>query len=478
MTRGRFSLVDQIEFADLSQDFNPIHIDLVTSRRLIYGQPIVHGVNAMVWALAQFSDQHREPVQLLSLTCTFTKPIVLNEDLSVQIDTSAGHKAVLRLLQLGRVVAKVNLNCTTAPIQSVSNFEGELPCVHPTSMPQPDLVSEDSLPSLQGEFTLAFDVAKAEALYGPALFSVFGSQAVAEVIALTKIIGMHAPGLNSLLTEIQLKSANEARRLDQVRYQTHEYDPRFRQLMVNCSTGSFDARLKAFYRPAPVAQPPYQTLKLTVSEGEFATQRALIIGGSRGLGEATAKYLAAGGARVLLTYSRGIADATTIVRDIVSQGGEAQATAFDLTSFSDDSLSVLDEFSPTDIYYFATPFIFSGQKNLFSQQRLQQFMDFYLLGFQKLVDHYVQRGTMRFFCPSSVALDELPATMGEYCVAKAATETYCDWVVRNRPGITINHPRLPRLATDQTVSIAAAENADTSLMLQLLREFSLAGRPT
>jgi hypothetical protein len=51
-------------------------------------------------------------------------------------------------------------------------------------------------------------------------------------------------------------------------------------------------------------------------------------------------------------------------------------------------------------------------------------------------------------------------------------EAYCEWVVKNRPSIKITYPRLPRLATDQTASIATIDNADTALILKLLREFS------
>ncbi|TDM09564.1 MAG: hypothetical protein C4K60_10015 [Ideonella sp. MAG2] len=478
MTRRSFALGDQIEFALLSRDFNPIHVDPIASRRLIYGQPVVHGVNAMLWALSEFAAHLRGPVQLQSLTCAFTKPVLLNEEVSILIDAPEAGKAVLRLRQLGQVVAKVSLACAPHPDGPAPVFQGQQGPATSSFSPQPDQVNEADLPGLQGEFALAFDTTKALTLYGPALFASFGSQVIAEITALTKVVGMHAPGLNSLFTEIQLKPASAPRVPDQLRYQTQDYDQRFHQLVVACHSHTFDARLKAFYRPAAVAQAPYAALKRSVSDQEFASQRALIVGGSRGLGEVTAKYLAAGGARVMLTYSRGAADASAIVSDITSQGGQATAAAFDLSSFTDESLGALDDFAPTDIYYFATPFIFSGKKDVFSGPRLQQFMDFYLLGFHRLLDRYIQRGTKRYFCPSSVALDEMPAAMGEYCVAKAAAEAYCEWVVRNRPGITITHPRLPRLATDQTASIAAADNGDTALMLQLLRDFSLAGRPT
>lgn len=478
MISRSFVLADQIEFAHLARDFNPIHIDPITSRRLIYGQPVVHGVNAMLWALSEFAAHLRGPVQLQSLTCSFSKPVLLNEEVSVLIDAPEPGKAVMRLRQLGQVVAKISLACAPHPDGPPPGFQGQQPPAASAFSPQPDQVNEADLPGLQGEFDLAFDTAKALALYGSALFASFGSQAICEIAALTKVVGMHAPGLNSLFTEIQLKPATAPRRPDQLRYQTQDYDQRFHQLVVACYSHTFDAKLKAFYRPAAVAQAPYADLKCSVSDQEFTSQRALIIGGSRGLGEVTAKYLAAGGAQVMLTYSRGAADASAVVDEITSQGGQAKAVAFDLTSFTEASWSVLDDFAPTDLYYFATPFIFSGQKDIFSIPKLQQFLDFYLLGFQMLLDRYTQRGTKRFFYPSSVALDEMPAAMGEYCVAKAAAEAYCEWVVRNRPGITIAHPRLPRLATDQTASIAAVANGDTALMLQLLRGFSLVGRPT
>lgn len=474
MTSRRFVLADQIEFASLSHDFNPIHVDPIASRRLIYGQPVVHGVNALLWALATFASGVQGPIKLQNLTCSFTKPVLLNEEVTVHIDSSSPFKPIIRIRQLGQVVAKIGLTYAPGEAGQLEEFQ-ETEQTEPPFGTQPDLVTEEALPAIAGEFSMAFNTAKAIGLYGPQLFAALGSQAIAEIIALTKVVGMHAPGLHSLFTEIQLKPASAARQAGQLHYKTQEYDQRFHQLVIDCNAKTFDAKLKAFYRPPAVAQRAYSVLKQAVSEAEFALQRALVIGGSRGLGEVTAKYLAAGGAQVLLTYSRGATDANAIVEDIGLHGGIAKTAPFDLTSFTEDAVAVLDNFAPTDIYYFATPFIFSGQKDVFSENRLKQFMDFYLLGFHKLVDRFSKHGTNRYFCPSSVALDEQPAAMGEYCVAKAAAEAYCEWVVKNRPSIKIAHPRLPRLATDQTASVAAVDNGDTALMLELLRDFSRAG---
>ena len=44
-----FSQQDQIEFAKLSGDWNPIHVDPIFARRTIYGQ-VVHGINIILFS--------------------------------------------------------------------------------------------------------------------------------------------------------------------------------------------------------------------------------------------------------------------------------------------------------------------------------------------------------------------------------------------------------------------------------------------
>jgi hypothetical protein len=79
-------------------------------------------------------------------------------------------------------------------------------------------------------------------------------------------------------------------------------------------------------------------------------------------------------------------------------------------------------------------------------------------------------GLQKIFYPSSAAIEELPLDMGEYAAAKMAGETLCDFLQKANPGLAFHKPRLPRIATDQTVSLLPVSNQDpVSVLLANLR---------
>src|SRR5690348_11129813 len=74
----RFSLDDQQTFAEVSGDFNPIHMDPIAARRTSAGDCVVHGVQSMLWALEQLADA-LELERLRSLDVDFGQFLYVGE---------------------------------------------------------------------------------------------------------------------------------------------------------------------------------------------------------------------------------------------------------------------------------------------------------------------------------------------------------------------------------------------------------------
>ena len=172
-------------------------------------------------------------------------------------------------------------------------------------------------------------------------------------------------------------------------------------------------------------------------------------------------------------YYRGRQDAQRVVEEIAACGAHAKCFALDVLK---PSLDLPDRFAersePLYFYYFATPVIFGAAKGKFSAQRFGSFIDYYVTGFMRTVQAVRDAitGLQKVFYPSTAAIDELPLDMGEYAAAKMAGEVLCDFLQKAQPGLAVYKPRLPRVATDQTVNLLPVSNQEpVSIILRNLR---------
>lgn len=464
MDERTFTLQDQLAFAQLSGDSNPLHIDPVVARRLIFGAPIVHGIHSLLWALDMCLEKHSNPVSLRSIKASFLKPIMLNESVEYMLASGRDRNAEITLRQRGSVSTRIDVEWATASHPHASDITSQFPVQH-----SPRVFSEGKIAAASSMLDLCLHSDTANKLF-PYLTRYLSRSQVAVLLHTSRLVGVECPGLHSIYSELAL-SADDSNGCRGMRYEVTKFDARFALVLMKVTAPGLNGSIKAFVRPPPQSQAAYLSLKGLVTNHEFAGQRALVVGGSRGLGEVTAKLLGMGGAQVKITYLQGKADACRIVDEIVSAGGRAECFHLDVLDLENGlSDALLSDWSPTHLYYFATPFISSGTKGKFSTELFSRFCEYYVTGLMRTINRLAIGGLRKIFYPSTTFIDEVPSDMGEYVAAKMAGEMLCAFLEKTMPEAIIARPRLPRMTTDQTVRLMPVKNLDpVPVMLQALR---------
>jgi len=441
----RFTAADQQRFAKLSGDFNPIHLDPMAARRVVAGEPIVHGIHLLLRAL----DVHLSrtpPSKRIAVTATFLRPAFLKEPIRIEsnadgtISVRADGDIVLVVANIGTPGGPARR--ATAAVESEAAGGIDL-----RRRPRPSQMF-------------------------PRLARAVGSDVVAALAAISQVVGMECPGRDSLLSAVRLDVTQHAR-ASTLDWRLTRTDDRFGLVHLAIASPAVTGTVDAFRRPQPVPLPTIAAATARVAPDEFAGQRALIVGGSRGLGAATAMLLAAGGGVPIVTYAAGADEAAALRRETRSGNRALETLRFDVTR---DDVKILAEaaarFAVTHVYYFATPRIFARRREPFDEALFARFAEFYVSAFARVCT--AVRGavpSLEVFYPSSTAVDQSIAELTEYAAAKAAGESVCRQMDRPADGLRIVVRRLPRVATDQTTSIVHAPALDPlEAVLPIIRD--------
>ena len=470
MIKRSFSKDDQIDFAKLSGDYNPIHLDIIKARRTCFGQPVVHGVHILLWALDNLVAEKLDYSKLTSLKTSFNRFIGVGEIVQFILKNKDETCAEIQLLSENEQVARILVTYSSLLSEKFSNFPNE----HPNRTQCLDR-SPQKLSRISGYLDLCLSQREAALLF-PNLMRVFPSSQLAELITLTRLVGMECPGLHSIFSDLNLNFSKPSNDLAKLNYKVFSYDSRIRLLTQNVKSPGMTGTVRAFLRSPSQHQESYLELSKVVRKREFLGQTALIIGGSRGLGEVTGKLLAAGGARVVISYFLGSEEAHGIVKEIKQGGGDAICLPFDVLS---PNLLRKEDFENgwvlTHLYYFATPTILLGSKHSFSTSLFQKFCNYYVSGFFNSFQTLKRLGSelQGIFYPSTIAVSDHPSNMAEYVAAKSSGEAICDLLRKDNPSMNIYSPRLPQTTTDQMAFFLPTLKQDPApLMLENLRRFS------
>ena len=105
-----FTEADQIQFAEVSGDRNPMHLDAIKARRTQAGLPVVHGVHLVLWALdvAVRKDVARSP--MLRLRANFKRFVALGETVALVLAKQTEANVQLHFVVAGLTVAQISLD--------------------------------------------------------------------------------------------------------------------------------------------------------------------------------------------------------------------------------------------------------------------------------------------------------------------------------------------------------------------------------
>jgi NAD(P)-dependent dehydrogenase (short-subunit alcohol dehydrogenase family) len=465
----RFTLADQRAFARLSGDFNPLHLDPIESRRVAAGEPIVHGIRLLLGALdAHF--RRRPAPQRCMISARFRRPALLGE--AIHVERTGRDRLALRIDGADPLV---EIAIEPAPADFRAEGVGSSSRMPGRASRTPKVRGWADMSAARG--AIALPGARGIRRAFPHAVRILGGDAVAAIAAVSRLVGMECPGRDSLLSEIHV-GVNGHPAARHLAWRVARTDARFGLVRLEISSNCVRGTVDAFWRPRPAPAPPIETVAALVGPTEFAGQRALVIGGSRGLGAATALLVAAGGGVPLVTFASGAAEAAALRRDARRAGRRIEAMRFDILADSIDRLALAAaRFGATHLYYFATPRIFARRREPFDQALFQKFAAFYVTAFASACAA-AGNGSLDVFYPSSIALDEKRRELTEYCTAKAAGEALCRMLQAATPGLRIVVRRLPRIATDQTSSIVPLPALDpVAAMLPIVREMHRGAGP-
>jgi len=456
-------------FAALSGDLNPLHVDAVAARRTQAGAPVVHGVHTLLWLLDCIAADLEQMPQVATVSARFRKMVYVGERAEAEVQRRSASTLRARALVDGTEVLSVTLGFG-APDRGHAPPPLPLSAAAQAPPPQPIELRLDEMAGRAGRLRFAAAPSQVARVF-PHAARLLQPQRIAALACTSCLVGMVVPGLHSLFGGVELH-VDDSSQAEELTYAVVSVDARFRLVRVAVSGGGLRGVLECASRPVPVAQPDAASMRASVSKDEFAGCAALVVGGSRGLGETTAKLIAAGGGRVTITYKSGKADAEAVARDIQSCGGVCGLVPYDVRQPAAPQLAVLSE-APTQVYYFATPTIARRKAGLCDPRRLAELSAYYVTGFFELVTACLQlrpEGVSVFY-PSTVYVDQRPAEFTEYAMTKAAGEILCADMQKFLRGARILVRRLPRTLTDQTSTLLPGDAADPlQVMLPIVRE--------
>jgi acyl dehydratase len=436
----------QRAFARASGDTNPMHMDPLAARRTQAGVPVVHGVDLLLGYLEHLALHFEDAARIRNVSVRFLKFVEVGETVAFHIEDRDGDTLHGKVSAGGVDVAVIAaaIGAEVIASQPWTTSQSNAPA-------QALDISFAEAAKAAGTLHLGPECLELKTMY-PAAAERFGLR-IAALAGLSRLVGMICPGLHSIFSGLAVDFVASAGEPGAISYKVASASERHRTIAIDAVGAGVAGKVRTLMRLPPLAQPTYAELTSVVRAGEFAGASALVVGASRGLGELTAKLIAAGGGHVIATYAVGKADCERLAEEIRQGGGRCDIVQYDALSEAGPAWGTA---APRSLYYFATTQIFRRRGREFVPEFLRSFHEMYVTAFDRICRalYRANGGSGAVFYPSTVFVEERPAQLIEYAMAKQSGEMLCSQFATMYPGMPAVVERLPKLLTDQTNVVA------------------------
>ena len=436
-----FNNHDKEFFSKFSRDFNPLHIDDVYSRRLLFGECVVHGCNVVIRAL-NFLDQHIDPYfKIIKINVNFIDKTLYYVNTNFIIKSKKNNAIEISCFQNNKKTCIINLELSNECHENIKleeNYDANISPLELTKENITKIIGDNKTTNIE------YDLKFFEKLFN---FKNIDYSILIYISNLSKIVGMHLPGLNSIFTSFKITYNKDNINKNVINYQLNNFNNSILDITIN---GIYDGNINAVLRPESIKQVNMKNIQMTGME--FNNINALVLGGSRGIGELTTKILAAGGANVTFTYNNGVTEAKYLIDEINSLNIDKNCNTFKFNLLTDEfDVNILKKYDI--IFYYITPKILPTDKNL-NTELLHKFSTFYNEKYYNLMLKLSNiKKEFQVFIPSTVFIDEYNKHFKEYIFSKSLSEYISKYIENNYKNIKINKIRLKKMNTDQTQSI-------------------------
>jgi len=455
----KLTLEDSCLFASLSGDFNVQHLAPVRARRLVFGSSVIHGIHLVLLALDATLAGFARKSALQSINVVFSSPVPTGSALDFVSETSppGGDTLFVRLNE--RTVATIvalwhpNGGGDVRPSIADALFVESQPVTH----------TIDSAKGCSGQVPLRADRTTLQRLF-PNLVDKVPTDQIAALLAATRIVGMECPGTNSIFAAFDITFQPPCEDdPPTMSFEVVQTRPALKLCSIAIKSPGVKGQMRAMFRPPVFEQATMREVCARVPQASFARQRVMIVGGSRGLGELSAKIVAAGGGETAITYVCGREDAARVADEIAANGGSATIFQLDVTRGEPSLASAWPTTSITHLYYFATPRIKPSRSETLDQESIALYRRYYVNGLERLLSRLLpgRQFPLTLFNPSTIYIDHPDPAFAAYAVAKAESERLCTTLQNSQKHLfRAVMPRLPRLKTDQTVGLGGEAMPD------------------